>query len=278
MPMITPAGGALVPLTTRALGLATGLALFVAPAASAEMTIAPPGADCFLYAERDAYPSAEYARWPANLIPTVAISGIKKEKSGQTLRTQLSATPPASALFAGTAVPDPDKDGNILLKYAPGQPETIFTKGRPLPTPSTEDNTLVFKWFLNDVEKGSGSITFRVGILAATAPIKEAAGERKKSLWKVSGLGPGRYTAFFRKGGKTVGTLPLGNATGPCGYLTKRQYTEPKKKVKGRFDIVIQSGTTFREGVAQLVYKGRTQRGGISDPFGTFVGHLPELP
>ena len=198
--------------------------------------------------------------------------------AGPSLRTELSNTPPARALFDGTTSPDPDADGNILLKYPPGQPDTIFTNGDVLPTANTEVNTLTFRYFLNDVEKGSGSISFRIGILAATAPIKEKAGQRKKSLYKVSGLGPGTYWAFFRKGNKTVGKLKLGGAAGPCGYLAVRQFTKPKKKVKGSFDIVIQNGATFRKDVAMLAYSDRNYSGGRSDSSGTFAAQLAPLP
>ena len=146
------------------------------------MTIAPPGADCFAWSETDQRDDDDFAQWTPDIVPTVAISGVRKERSGQSLRAELSNTPPARSLFDGTAGLDPDADGNILVKYPPGMPDTIFTNGDALPTPKTEVNTLNFRYFLNDVEKGSASVSFRIGILAATAPIKEKVGQRKKSV------------------------------------------------------------------------------------------------
>ena len=238
---------------TAASLLLVGLA---APSVGQAQTIAPVGAECFVQAERDSRDDRDYAKYTPEQVPTLTVTGLVKEKAGQSQNVTVTNTGPGFGLFQGTAGPTL-RDGAFTSKYLLFRPESLYTNGAALPTRRTEINTLVVRHELNGVLKFEGSVSFRLGLLAATAPFRDKAKQRRTSTWKVSGLGPGVYYAFFRARGKTVERIKLGTATGPCGYLSTRQYTKPKKG-KGPWDIHIQRSASFSAAAQQLVYKGRS--------------------
>ncbi len=246
---------------------ASFLIALAAPSMGQAQTIAPVGAQCFVDAERDSRDNDDYAKYTPAQVPTLTVTGLVKEKAGQSQNVTVTNTGPGFGLFQGTAGPTL-KDGAFTSKYLLFRPASLYTHGDALPTKRTEINTLVIKHELNGVLKWQGSVSFRLGLLAATAPFRDNAKQRRKSTWKVSGLGPGVYYAFFRSRGKTVERIKLGTATGPCGYLSTSQYTKPKKG-KGPWDIHIQRSASFSAAAQQLVYKDRVAA--LFGP-GEFVG------
>ena len=239
---------------------ATTTALFLialaVPSIGQAQTIAPVGAQCFVDAERDSRDNADYAKYTPEQVPTLTVAGLVKEKLGQSQRVTVTNAGPGFGLFQGTESPTL-KDGAFTSKYLLFRPASLYTDGKALPTARTEINTLVVRHELNDVLKFEGRLSFRLGLLAATAPFRDKAKQRRKSTWKISGLGPGVYYAFFRARGKTVERIKLGTATGPCGYLSTKQYTKPKKG-KGPWDIHIQRSPSFNAAAQQLVYEDRS--------------------
>lgn len=238
--------------TTTAMFL-TALAV---PSIGQAQTIAPVGAQCFVDAERGSRDNDDYAKYTPAQVPTLTVTGLVKEKRGQSQNVTVTNTGPGFGLFQGTASPTL-KDGAFTSKYLLFRPESLYTDGAALPTRRTEINTLVVRHELNGVLKFEGSVSFRLGLLAATAPFRDKAKQRRKSTWKISGLGPGVYYAFFRARGKTVERIKLGTATGPCGYLSTSQYTKPKRG-NGPWDIHIQRSPSFSAAAQQLVYKDRS--------------------
>lgn len=246
------------PALYRRIGLAALGASLAVPAGAAAQTgtIAPVGAECFVHADRDDRDDSDYAKYTPAQVPTLSVSGLNKEKSGQSQYVTVTNAGPGTGLFQGTSVPTLT-NGAFTEKYLLFPPRSVFTGGDPLPTRKAELNTLVITHELNDVVKWQGSITFRLGVLAATTRFRDKATQRRKSTWKVSGLGPGAYYAFFRAKGKTAWKVKLGKATGPCGFVSTKQFTKPKKG-KGPWSIQIQRGASFAKSGRRLVYNRRS--------------------
>ena len=257
--------------TAAVLGVAA--ITFSASPARAEITIDPPGAACFVHAPYDSPSASDYPKFKPDQAATLAIHGAVKEAAGQHLVLSVSADPSSHALFLGSIFAQPDAAGNATLRYPNPKPESIFTRGNPLPTPKIEQATLHVSFSLNGVLRSEASVTFPIGILAAMTQARNERRTRHKEPWRASGLGPGTYYAFYRRRGRTVWRQRLGVAKGPCGYLSVRQYvTPPKRKGAGPWDIVIQKGTRYRPRVRQLVYRG-SSRGPFRSTFG-FKGYL----
>lgn len=167
--------------------------------------------------------------------------------------------------FTGTGLPP---GGGVVLRNAEGFPESLFagesvsyaddsgtaTWQRPYWVPklvpdstfgmTPTRNTELDRLEMTDLFESTvyASVDVNIGVIAGTIQVKgDPRNSRKKGTWKISGLGTGNYYAFYLKKGKVASRVKLGKATGTCGYLSAKAFTQPKKS-KGKYTIVVQNG------------------------------------
>jgi hypothetical protein len=249
---------------TRTAAVTIGVALAL-PAAAQATTVGGAGAQCFAAPEQAHYQPRDWATVTPAMAPTLTISDIPRNTRSRFYSYEVVNAPgrPETLFSGNTRLEDEDQDGVAVAKHLAWTPRSLLTNGEHIATPRTETSRLeVYEIVNNDLgtKQLTGTVDFTLGLLAADVPMRDRANQRRKSRWRVSGLGPGTYYAHFRRGGKTDWRLRLGRATGPCGYLSTKNYSVPPKNKKGkRWDIVITNGPTFRPNGAHLIYRGRNR-------------------
>ena len=197
--------------------------------------------------------------------------GLKYEGKGCAVYTEDSGDRPDASItrITGSGI---TPDSGVVLRNAAGAPASFFTGESSSYGDASGNTTWQFPFWIPQLAKGNNdgsvptsrietarlemtdlfqgpvlaSVEVNIGILAGSISVKgDPRRNHKKGSWKISGLGVGTYYAFYLKNGKVASKVKLGKSTGKCGYLSTKQFTQPKK-TKGNYTLVVQNGSRLK--------------------------------
>ncbi len=188
---------------------------------------------------------------PASAAPTLTVIG-NCEYAGGKFAASLSGFVPGQKLLVDVmATADPDAGTPLatseLTANAAGELSAL------LDVPPSQDTKRVARAVrvrgvgLQATLADARLFTAARGVSFAPSASRGTAG--KVERWSVTGLPDGtRLWAHFRRAGKTVRTVKVGQAADPCGRLRFALRTLPKdRERRGRWDLWLTSKRTYRQ-------------------------------